>query len=85
MADWLLVSQLEVKYDTSQVLFGLNLQLQAGQTLALLGRNGAGKSTTMNGPLNVSMTCCPCSNHCENALAAGSQAANSKCSPWDAP
>jgi branched-chain amino acid transport system ATP-binding protein len=47
MADWLHVSQLEVKYDTSQVLFGLNLQLQAGQTLALLGRNGAGKSTTM--------------------------------------
>ena len=47
MSDLLQVQQLEVLYDTSQVLFGLNLNLRAGETLALLGRNGAGKSTTM--------------------------------------
>lgn len=38
---------LEVFYDTSQVLFGMSLAIDQGETLALLGRNGAGKSTTM--------------------------------------
>ena len=38
---------LEVFYDTSQVLFGMSLTINKGETLALLGRNGAGKSTTM--------------------------------------
>ncbi len=38
---------LEVFYDTSQVLFGMSLSINQGETLALLGRNGAGKSTTM--------------------------------------
>ena len=38
---------LEVFYDTSQVLFGMSLAINKGETLALLGRNGAGKSTTM--------------------------------------
>jgi len=47
VSDLLQVQQLEVLYDTSQVLFGLNLTLRQGETLALLGRNGAGKSTTM--------------------------------------
>lgn len=38
---------LEVFYYTSQVLFGMSLAIDQGETLALLGRNGAGKSTTM--------------------------------------
>lgn len=33
-------------YGTSQVLFNLNLEVRRGQVMALLGRNGAGKSTT---------------------------------------
>jgi branched-chain amino acid transport system ATP-binding protein len=41
------VRDLDVAYGTSQVLFGMGLDVAAGQTLALLGRNGAGKSTTM--------------------------------------
>jgi branched-chain amino acid transport system ATP-binding protein len=41
------VNGLEVQYGSSQVLFGLGLQVRQGETLALLGRNGAGKSTTM--------------------------------------
>ena len=41
------VEALDVCYGASQVLFGLALSVQQGQTLALLGRNGAGKSTTM--------------------------------------
>ena len=41
------VDGLDVFYGKSQILFGVGLELRKGQTLALLGRNGAGKSTTM--------------------------------------
>ena len=41
------VEGVDVFYGTSQILFGVNLQVVEGQTMALLGRNGAGKSTTM--------------------------------------
>jgi len=41
------VEGLDVCYGASQVLFGLSLAVERGRTLALLGRNGAGKSTTM--------------------------------------
>src|SRR5690606_27206688 len=41
------VEGLDVFYGKSQILFGVGLELKQGQTLALLGRNGAGKSTTM--------------------------------------
>jgi branched-chain amino acid transport system ATP-binding protein len=34
-------------YGASQILFGIDFVLEEGRTLALLGRNGAGKSTTM--------------------------------------
>ena len=36
----------DVFYGASQILFGVDLSVQRGQTMALLGRNGAGKSTT---------------------------------------
>lgn len=38
---------LDVFYGTSQVLFKMSLEVSQGETLALLGRNGAGKSTSM--------------------------------------
>jgi branched-chain amino acid transport system ATP-binding protein len=41
------VQDIDVFYGTSQILFGVGLQVLEGQTMALLGRNGAGKSTTM--------------------------------------
>jgi branched-chain amino acid transport system ATP-binding protein len=41
------VEDLDVYYDTSQILFDVGLSVHAGETMALLGRNGAGKSTTM--------------------------------------
>lgn len=34
-------------YGTSQALFDLDLTVRSGQVMALIGRNGAGKSTTM--------------------------------------
>jgi len=41
------VDGLDVYYGTSQILFGVGLSVRRGETMALLGRNGAGKSTTM--------------------------------------
>jgi len=41
------VEGLDVLYGASQILFGVSLSVQEGQTVALLGRNGAGKSTTL--------------------------------------
>ncbi len=37
---------LDVYYGASQILFGVGFRVDKGQTVALLGRNGAGKSTT---------------------------------------
>jgi len=38
---------IDVFYGTSQILFDVSLSVIEGQTMALLGRNGAGKSTTL--------------------------------------
>lgn len=40
------IREADVFYGASQILFGLGLTVEKGQTMALLGRNGAGKSTT---------------------------------------
>ncbi|MBU4609432.1 ABC transporter ATP-binding protein [Achromobacter sp. GG226] len=39
--------RLEAGYGASQVLFGLDFDIHAGEMLTLLGRNGMGKSTTI--------------------------------------
>jgi branched-chain amino acid transport system ATP-binding protein len=41
------VENIDVFYGVSQILFGVSLSVNQGQTVALLGRNGAGKSTTL--------------------------------------
>jgi branched-chain amino acid transport system ATP-binding protein len=41
------VSNLETAYGASQVLFGISLQIEEGQAVSLLGRNGMGKTTTV--------------------------------------
>jgi branched-chain amino acid transport system ATP-binding protein len=41
------VEGIDVFYGASQILFGVSFGVERGQSLALLGRNGAGKSTTM--------------------------------------
>jgi len=41
------VEHLETAYGASQVLFGLSLQIEAGEMVTLLGRNGMGKTTTV--------------------------------------
>ena len=47
MSALLKVDGLVAGYGRSQVLFGVNLEIQAGQCVTLLGRNGMGKSTTI--------------------------------------
>ena len=41
------VKALDAGYGRAQVLFQVNLEVNAGEVVALLGRNGAGKSTTL--------------------------------------
>jgi branched-chain amino acid transport system ATP-binding protein len=41
------IDNLETAYGTSQVLFGLSMQISPGEAVTLLGRNGMGKTTTL--------------------------------------
>lgn len=41
------VKGIETSYGTSQVLFGMSFSVQEGEMVALLGRNGMGKTTTI--------------------------------------
>jgi len=52
------MSLLEVKglnsyYDDSHILFDINLRVEKNEVVALLGRNGAGKSTTLKSLMGV--------------------------------
>jgi len=44
----LLVEGLEAAYGDSRVLFGMDLKVDRGEVVTLLGRNGMGKTTTVN-------------------------------------
>jgi branched-chain amino acid transport system ATP-binding protein len=46
--DALVLSDIDALYGDSHVLHGMSLRLGEGRLLGLLGRNGAGKSTSMN-------------------------------------
>jgi len=50
------VKEIDVFYGLSQALFKLSFEVKRGETLALLGRNGAGKSTTMKTIAGVNPT-----------------------------
>jgi len=49
----LTVSGLESAYGLNQVLFGIDLSVNAGEVVTLLGRNGMGKTTTINSILGI--------------------------------
>ncbi len=53
MSALLEVLGLQTSYGASQVLFCIDLQIQAGQVATLLGRNGMGKSTTVHTVLGL--------------------------------
>ena len=42
------VDNLAVRYGASQALFGVSFEVAAGEVVALMGRNGMGKNTTIN-------------------------------------
>ena len=44
---------LTARYGLAQVLYGVSLSLAAGEVVALMGRNGAGKSTTLKAIMNL--------------------------------
>ncbi len=48
MAEWLRIESLSAGYGEAVILHDLSLSLAQGETLALLGRNGTGKTTLMN-------------------------------------
>ncbi|MFL5136088.1 MAG: ATP-binding cassette domain-containing protein, partial [Microvirga sp.] len=41
------VRQLQASYGAAQVLFDISLEINAGEVVTLLGRNGMGKTTTV--------------------------------------
>ena len=47
------VSALDAWYGAAQVLFGVELQVHRGEVVALMGRNGAGKSTTLKAVMGL--------------------------------
>lgn len=49
----LAVDNIETSYGDSQVLFGLSLSVEEGQVVTLLGRNGMGKTTTVNSIMGI--------------------------------
>ena len=49
----LTVDNLEAAYGASQVLFGVTLHVGAGEVVALLGRNGMGKTTTVRAIMGI--------------------------------
>ena len=44
---------LEAGYGRARVLFDVSLEVRAGEVVALLGRNGAGKSTTLKAMMGL--------------------------------
>ena len=49
----LAISDLTTHYGSSQALFGVNLKLETGQVATILGRNGMGKTTTINSIMGI--------------------------------
>jgi branched-chain amino acid transport system ATP-binding protein len=47
------VEGLDAAYGSSQVLFGIDLELRSGEVATLLGRNGMGKTTTVRALLGL--------------------------------
>jgi branched-chain amino acid transport system ATP-binding protein len=47
------ISGLQAWYGAAQILFGVGFRIEPGEVVALLGRNGAGKSTTMKAILRM--------------------------------
>src|SRR5689334_16744943 len=49
----LAIEELHAAYGLSRVLFGISLDIAAGECVCLLGRNGVGKTTTMRSVMGL--------------------------------
>ncbi len=47
------IRKLTTHYGSSQALFGVDLDIEAGEVVTLLGRNGMGKTTTINSIMGI--------------------------------
>jgi len=47
------VKGLKTAYGASQVLFGVDFEISSGEVVTLMGRNGMGKTTTVNSIMNI--------------------------------
>src|SRR5579862_8614318 len=47
------VENIETAYGLSRVLFGVSIEIEAGECVTLLGRNGVGKTTTMRSVMGL--------------------------------
>ena len=47
------LKKIETFYDQSQVLFGIDLKINSGEVVTLLGRNGMGKTTTIHSIMGI--------------------------------
>jgi branched-chain amino acid transport system ATP-binding protein len=57
MTTLLQVSGLETAYGRSQVLFGVDLHVDEGEVVGLVGRNGMGKTTTLRSIMGLTPPC----------------------------
>src|SRR5437870_1460794 len=57
MTAWLTVERLEAFYGASQVLHGIDLTIARGEQVALLGRNGMGKTTLLRSLMGLVSDC----------------------------
>ena len=53
MNDLLAIDDLHTAYGLSRVLFGISLDIAAGECVCLLGRNGVGKTTTIRSVMGL--------------------------------
>jgi ABC-type branched-subunit amino acid transport system ATPase component len=49
----LTIDDIHTAYGLSRVLFGVSVEVNAGECVALLGRNGVGKTTTMRSVMGL--------------------------------